>query len=99
MTAANGGNGHVITTMAELEALYDEGVYPPAKFKEIDRITKAYRKLVEASPFCALATIGPDGLDCSPRGDPTGFVRVRRRQDRRSCRTAAATTASTACAT
>ena len=36
----------------------------------------AYRKLVEASPFFALATIGPDGLDCSPRGDPNGFVRV-----------------------
>jgi PPOX class probable FMN-dependent enzyme len=23
-----------------------------------------------------LATSGPDGLDCSPRGDPAGFVRV-----------------------
>ena len=75
MTASN-GNGHAITTMAQLEALYCEGVYPPAKFKEVDRITPAYRKLVEASPFFALATIGPDGLDCSPRGDPAGFVRV-----------------------
>jgi PPOX class probable FMN-dependent enzyme len=75
MTASN-GNGHAITTMAQLEALYSEGVYPPAKFKEVDRITSAYRKLVEASPFFALATIGPDGLDCSPRGDPNGFVRV-----------------------
>ena len=44
--------------------------------KETDRITTAYRALVEASPFCALATNGPDGLDCSPRGDPAGFVRV-----------------------
>ena len=82
MTASN-GNGHAITTMAQLEALYSEGVYPPAKFKEVERITAAYRKLVEASPFFALATIGPDGLDCSPRGDPNGFVRVRRRQDHR----------------
>jgi PPOX class probable FMN-dependent enzyme len=62
--------------MAQLEALYSEGVYPPAKHKEVDRITAAYRKLVEASPFFALATNGPDGLDCSPRGDPKGFVRV-----------------------
>jgi PPOX class probable FMN-dependent enzyme len=69
-------NGHAITTMAQLEALYDESVYPPAKFKEVDRITATYRKLIEASPFCALATIGPDGLDCSPRGDPSGFVKV-----------------------
>ena len=98
MTASN-GNGHAITTMAQLEALYYEGVYPPAKFKEVDRITAAYRKLVEASPFFALATIGPDGLDCSPRGDPVRLRARGRRQDRRSCRTAAATIASTACAT
>ena len=70
------GKQHVISTMAELEALYTEGVYPPAKVKETDRITNAYRELVEASPFFALATNGPDGLDCSPRGDPKGFVRV-----------------------
>ena len=38
-------------------------------------------QLIEASPFVALATSGPDGLDCSPRGDLPGFVRVRRRQD------------------
>ena len=73
---ATNGSRHVISTMAELEALYTEGVYPPAKVKETDRITKAYQKLVEASPFFALATIGPGGLDCSPRGDPKGFVRV-----------------------
>ncbi len=81
--ATNGtnGTGHTISTMAELEAHYSEPVYPPAKFKETDRITAAYRALVEASPFFALATIGPDGLDCSPRGDPKGFVRV---QDERT---------------
>jgi PPOX class probable FMN-dependent enzyme len=73
---ATNGHGHTIATMAQLEALYEEPVYPPAKFKEVTRITQAYRELVEASPFFALATIGPDGLDCSPRGDPKGFVRV-----------------------
>jgi uncharacterized protein len=73
---ANGSSAHRITTIAELEALYADGVYPPAKVKETDRITKAYRALVEASPFFALATNGPTGLDCSPRGDPKGFVRV-----------------------
>ena len=73
---ATNGIHHVISTLAELEALYPEAVYPPAKVKETDRITKAYRALVEASPFCAMATSGPNGLDCSPRGDPKGFVRV-----------------------
>ena len=32
--------------------------------------------LVIAAPFFAFATSGPEGLDCSPRGDPAGFVRV-----------------------
>ncbi len=70
------GKAHTITTMAELEALYEEQPYPPALLKEIDRVSENYRKLIEAAPFFALATIGPDGLDCSPRGDPKGFVRV-----------------------
>lgn len=76
------GNGkvhamaHTITTMAELEALYEEKPYPPALLKETDRVNANYRKLIEASPFVAMSTNGPDGLDCSPRGDPKGFVRV-----------------------
>jgi PPOX class probable FMN-dependent enzyme len=67
---------HTISTLAELEALFPEEVYPPAKVKEVKHITSAYRALIEASPFCVMATCGPDGLDVSPRGDPKGFVRV-----------------------
>lgn len=76
--SGNGSNdgAHVITTMAELEALYNEQPYGPALVKEIDHISQAYRAMIAASPFFALATSGPDGLDCSPRGDPAGFVRV-----------------------
>ena len=66
---------HLITTMDQLEALYGE-VFPPARVKEIDHINAHYRAFIEAAPFVALATGGPDGLDCSPRGDPAGFVRV-----------------------
>jgi PPOX class probable FMN-dependent enzyme len=69
-------DAHTITTMAQLETLYDEQPYGPAVVKEIDYISAAYRALIDASPFFALATSGPDGLDCSPRGDPAGFVRV-----------------------
>jgi predicted pyridoxine 5'-phosphate oxidase superfamily flavin-nucleotide-binding protein len=75
MTTFN-GRDQVITTMAQLEELYPQPVYPPAKVKEAIRITKAYRALIQASPFCAIATSGPGGLDCSPRGDPRGFARV-----------------------
>ncbi|RKH59798.1 pyridoxamine 5'-phosphate oxidase family protein [Corallococcus llansteffanensis] len=44
--------------------------------KERDHIDANYRALIQASPFFALATAGPEGLDCSPRGDPRGFVEV-----------------------
>jgi uncharacterized protein len=66
---------HRVTTLEALEALYDKP-YGPAIVKEIDRINPHYRKFIEAAPFFALATNGPDGLDCSPRGDAPGFVRV-----------------------
>jgi hypothetical protein len=65
-----------IATLAELEALYTPAPSPAALVKEVDRITPHYRRLIEASPFVALATIGPEGIDCSPRGDRPGFVRV-----------------------
>jgi uncharacterized protein len=76
MTAAN-GNAHLVTTMNELEALYSEKPYGASLVKEINHISSQYRALIEAAPFVVLATNGPGGLDCSPRGDPPGFVRVR----------------------
>jgi PPOX class probable FMN-dependent enzyme len=64
-----------ITTIEELEALYGQPV-EPSIVKEVDRVTPHYRALIEASPFAILATSGPEGLDCSPRGDAPGFVRI-----------------------
>jgi PPOX class probable FMN-dependent enzyme len=64
-----------LTNIAELEALYGRPV-EAATVKEVDRITPHYRAYIEASPFATLATSGPEGLDCSPRGDKPGFVRV-----------------------
>jgi PPOX class probable FMN-dependent enzyme len=74
MTAGN-GKDHIVTSLEELERIYGEP-HGPAKAKETDRITPQYRALIEASPFFALASVGAGGLDCSPRGDPAGFVRV-----------------------
>ena len=68
-------NDHRVTTLEALDALYDTP-YEPAIVKEINHINADYRKFIEAAPFFALAPAGPEGLDCSPRGDPPGFVRV-----------------------
>ncbi|MCC6779724.1 MAG: pyridoxamine 5'-phosphate oxidase family protein, partial [Hyphomicrobiales bacterium] len=66
----------VITTSEHLEAVFPEPPLSNALVKEIDHVNAAYKALIEAAPFFALATTGPEGLDCSPRGDPAGFVHV-----------------------
>lgn len=65
----------VIRSVEELEALYGQPG-DASLVKEVDWITPHYRRLIEASPFFVLATTGPEGLDCSPRGDRPGFVRI-----------------------
>ena len=60
-----------LDSLEELHALY--GVPGAASLrKEAPRITPEYRRIIEAAPFLALATAGPEGLDCSPRGDAPG---------------------------
>jgi uncharacterized protein len=65
-----------INTIAELEAIYHQQPVLASMAKEIDYLIPQYQKLIELSPFVSLATIGAGGLDCSPRGDNHGFVRV-----------------------
>jgi uncharacterized protein len=66
---------NVISTIEQLEELYG---YPgeSSTVKETAWLTPQYRTLIEASPFVALATAGPEGLDCSPRGDAGQAVRI-----------------------
>ena len=64
-----------IRTVSELEQIYGAPAQP-AVAKEIDHISAHYATFIEASPFVVIATVGPEGLDCSPRGDPAGFVRI-----------------------
>ena len=65
----------IIRSVEELEAIY-EAPAPTSVIKEVDHVTPLHRAYIDASPFVVLATSGPGGLDCSPRGDPAGFVRV-----------------------
>jgi uncharacterized protein len=64
-----------IETIEQLEAIYGQPG-EAATIKVAHRITPSYRALIESSPFAVLATCGQEGLDCSPRGDLPGFVRV-----------------------
>jgi PPOX class probable FMN-dependent enzyme len=68
-------DGGILETLAELDQLYGT---PNARsiLKETPYLTKAYQALITASPFVTIASSGPGGLDCSPRGDAPGWVHV-----------------------
>lgn len=68
-------DSELITDLEQLDAIYGDPV-TTSIMKELDHITDDYRQFIDAAPFVVLATAGPEGLDCSPRGDPAGFVRV-----------------------
>lgn len=45
--------------------------------KELDHLDRHAREFIALSPFVVISTSAADGSqDCSPRGDPPGFVRV-----------------------
>lgn len=64
-----------IASIDQLEAIYGSPS-GGAVAKEIAYISDHYRAFIDASPFVLLSTVGEEGTDCSPRGDPAGFVRV-----------------------
>lgn len=75
VAAREAAEEHRVTSEAQLEALFGAAV-PAAIIKELDFVSPHYRALIEKAPFAVVATSGAEGLDCSPRGDPAGFVRV-----------------------
>lgn len=64
-----------IQSIADLEAIYGE-VSEAARLKEVDYLTAPYQAFIAASPLAVLASVGAEGLDCSPKGDAPGFARV-----------------------
>lgn len=66
---------HRINDLAALQALFGP-VGDASVRKEVSHLHPVYQRWIEASPFAVLATVGPDGLDASPRGDPPGLVSI-----------------------
>ena len=65
----------IVTSVEELNALYGEPG-EASLIKVTDYLLPEYRTMIEASPFIALATVGPEGLDCSPRGDAGSVIHI-----------------------
>lgn len=64
-----------VCSISELDELYAKPLESSIA-KELSVLNEHYRRLIEASPFLSIASIGPDGMDCSPRGDKQGFVSI-----------------------
>jgi PPOX class probable FMN-dependent enzyme len=64
-----------IGSLAQLESLFGPVAEAPRR-KEVSYLHPGYQAMIAASPFAVLATVSPEGLDASPRGDPPGFVAV-----------------------
>lgn len=65
----------MLTTLEQLEAIYGLP-HDRAVRKEIPFLNLDYQAMVRASPLVILSSVGPDGMDGSPRGDTPGFVRI-----------------------
>ena len=67
---------HLIETVEALRSAYGAPSERAVK-KSLDRLDRHCRRFIELSPFVVLASAGADGrVDCSPRGDPAGFVAI-----------------------
>jgi PPOX class probable FMN-dependent enzyme len=64
-----------ITDEVSLRALHHQPM-SRATDKVLRALDQHCLRIIELSPFCVVATQGPNGADISPRGDPPGFVRV-----------------------
>ena len=62
-----------VTSLQELARLY-EAPQPRVLAKVHPRLEATARAFIAASPYCLLATHGPQGVHCTPRGDAAGFV-------------------------
>ncbi|MFD1743939.1 pyridoxamine 5'-phosphate oxidase family protein [Rhizobium helianthi] len=65
----------IIQSVEQLREIYKDPS-EASLIKVTRHLTPEYRRMIEASPFVALSTVGPEGLDCSPRGDIGGVVRI-----------------------
>lgn len=64
-----------IDDLSELESLY--GSPGPAALRKVAvALTPEYRRWIAAARFGLLTTVGPEGTDCSPRGDDGPVVMI-----------------------
>lgn len=76
LAALAADRSHDLVDETALRRVYATGPAETALAKVTDHLHPLYRPWIEASPFAVLATLGPHGMDTSPRGDAPGFVAI-----------------------
>ncbi len=76
LAALAADTSHDLHDEAALRRIYSTAPGETSLAKVSDCVHALYRPYIEASPFAVLATLGPAGLDTSPRGDAPGFVKI-----------------------
>ena len=64
-----------ITSEAELRELYGAPMGRAVR-KQLAGLERHSKLFISKSPFVLIATQGPGGADCSPKGDAPGFVEI-----------------------
>ena len=59
----------------DLEEIYGNSPGAASLRKVAQRMTPDYRRWITAARFCVVSTVGPEGVDGSPRGDDGPVVR------------------------
>ena len=66
----------LVETEDQLRSLYPKPIQA-ALDKEKSQLDEPATEFIKGAPFLCLATMHPDGsADCSPKGDPNGFVKI-----------------------
>lgn len=69
----------IVQSVEELKAAY--GTPGRASVvKVLPALNDEYRRMIEASPFLAIATVGEEGTDCSPRGHNGPIIHIEDKQ-------------------
>jgi hypothetical protein len=74
MDAMTPADPFAVATLEQLAAIYE----PPRELvlkKVIPQLESKALAFIAASPFAILATVGPQGVHATPRGDAPGFIR------------------------
>src|SRR5262249_60237193 len=68
-------DAYTVRSLDDLAKIYVKPL-PHIATKERDHITEVGRAFIAASPFLVLATSNGTSIDCSPKGDAPGFVKL-----------------------